>query len=104
MRKAALRTLQQACLGNDRHAAAAALLDLARAEWPDDPPRGLGAVAERLETGAKEVGALDRSLYGTDALSWEGSALWDAFRDGLRPKRGENLPKDDSLGALYPDA
>ena len=103
-RKAALRTLQQACLGNDRHAAAAALLDLGRAEWPDDPPRGLGAVAARLETGAKEVGALDRSLYGTDALSWEGSALWDAFRDGLRPKRGENLPKDDSLGALYPDA
>jgi hypothetical protein len=103
-RKAAMRALQQACAGNDRRAAADALLDLARAEWPDDPPRGLGALAARLEAGRKEVGALDRSLYGTGALSWEGNALWNAFRDGLRPKRGENPSKDDSLGALYPDA
>lgn len=103
-RKAAMRALQQACAGNDGHAAADALLDLARAEWPDDPPRGLGALAARLEAGRKEVSALDRSLYGTGASPWEGGALWNAISPGLQAQRSENMRKGDSLGALYPDA
>ncbi len=101
-RKAAMRALQQACAGNDSNAAADALLDLARAEWPADPPRGLGALAARLEAGGREVSALDRILYGTGALSWDGSALWDAIGPGLQAQRSENMPKDDGLGALYP--
>jgi BatD DUF11 like domain len=101
-RKSIMQALQQACAGNDKQAAAEALLELARAEWPDDPPRGLGALAARLEAGGKEIGALDRSLYGSGALPWEGGALWNTVRNGLQAKRGEKLPKDDGLGALYP--
>ena len=101
-RKAAIQALQQACAANDRQAAAGALLDLARAEWPDDPPRGLGALAARLEAGGKEIGALDRSLYGSGESIWDGSALWSAIRNGLQARRSETLPKDDGLGALYP--
>jgi len=101
-RKAALQALQQACAANDRHAAADALLNLARTQWPDNPPRGLGALAARLDAGAKEIGALDRCLYGSGESPWEGSALWNAVRNGLQAKRSEQLPKDDGLGALYP--
>jgi hypothetical protein len=101
-RKAALQALQQACAANERHAAADALLNLARTQWPDDPPRGLGALAARLDAGAKEIAALDRCLYGSGESPWEGSALWNAVRDGLQTKRSEQLPKDDGLGALYP--
>lgn len=99
--KDAMRALQQACAGNDRHAAARALLDLARAKWPADPPRGLGALAARLEAGGEEVSALDRSLYGADGSRWDGAALWEAIRRGLQPKRSETLREDDGLGALY---
>jgi len=101
-RKAAMRALQLACAANDSRAAAAALADLARAEWPDDPPRGLGALAARLETGANEVIALDRCLYGAGGSAWEGSALWAAIGNGFKPRRGDNLRNDDGLGALYP--
>jgi len=99
--KSAMRALQQACAGNDRHAAADALLDLGRAEWPNDPPRGLSALAARLEAGGEEVSALDRSLYGAGGSRWEGAALWDVMRRGLQPKRSKTLREDDGLGALY---
>ncbi len=100
-RKAALRALQQACEGNDRQAAKAALLSLAWAEWPDDPPRGLGALAARLASGGEEITALDRSLYGADGQLWQGAGLWAAMRGGLQSKRGETWRDDDGLGALY---
>jgi hypothetical protein len=100
-RKSAMRALRQACASNDRHAAAAALLDLARAEWPEDPPRGLSAIAARLEAGGGEVSALDRSLYGARGLRWEGHVLWEIIRRGLQPKLSEALREDDGLGALY---
>jgi len=100
-RKAALRALRQACVGNDRQAAASALLDLARAEWPDDPPRGLAALAARLAVGGKEVGALDRCLYAAPGDRWEGDALWRTLRRGLEAKRGDRLREDDGLEPLY---
>ena len=99
--KSAMRALEQACAGNDRRAAANALLDLARVEWPDDPPRGLGALAARLEAGREEISALDRSLYGADGVRWDGNALWNVLRRGLQPKRSNTLHEDDGLGALY---
>jgi BatD DUF11 like domain len=101
-RKTALRALQQACAGNDRKGAADALLDLARAEWPDDPPRGLSALAARLESGGIKVSALNRSLYGSGGSDWQGSALWSALRHGLQPKCGKAPGEEDGLDALYP--
>ncbi|MEO8717633.1 MAG: BatD family protein [Burkholderiales bacterium] len=101
-RAAALRALRRACATNDRLAAQAALLDLGRAEWPDEPPRGLTALAARLSAGVDELVALDRSLYGVGGSLWEGRSVWETFRRGLRPKREAAPPEDDGLGALYP--
>ncbi len=101
-RKAALRALQQACAGNHRRAAAQALLDLARAEWPDDPPRSLGALAARIATGQPLLLELDRSLYAADGRTWNGAALWDAFRHGLPEERHHPPAQDDVLNPLYP--
>ena len=100
-RRSTMRALRQACLANDGHAASRAVLDLARAEWPNDPPRGLGGLAARLDAGRREIIALDRSLYGTDGTRWEGNAFWDVFRRGLQPKRSETWREDDGLRALY---
>ena len=98
-----LRALQQACSADDRHAAASALLDLAREQWPDDPPRGLSALALRLEEGAAAISSLERSLYGAgEASPWQGDALWQVARRGLRPRRSDASLRDDGLKALYP--
>jgi hypothetical protein len=102
-RSASLRALQRACSADDRHAAASALLALSELEWPDDPPRGLGALAVRLDAGAAEVGALERSLYGAQAVSpWRGDALWQVMRRGLRAQRRVAPLDDDGPRALYP--
>jgi BatD DUF11 like domain len=102
-RVTSLRALRQACSANDCQAATSALLDLARIDWPDDPPRGLGALASRLEQGAAEVSSLERSLYAAgEASSWRGDALWQVTRRGLRPRRSAALRHDGGLEALYP--
>lgn len=101
--RASRRALERACRAGDSHSAARALLDMARAEWPARPPRGLGELAERLEAGAAEVRALDRSLYGGAASAWDGTALWRALGNGLRPQRTSATGgAHDDLAPLYP--
>ncbi|MCO5122685.1 MAG: BatD family protein [Rhizobacter sp.] len=101
--RASLRSLQQACRDGDREAAARALLELARAEWPERPPRGLGELADRIDAGADEVRALDRSLYGAATRAWDGTALWQALGKGLRQRRqGSPGQRSDALAPLYP--
>jgi hypothetical protein len=100
-KRAILRELRQACAVGDRHAAAKALLDLGRLEWPDDPPRGLVALAARLGTGSAEILALDRRLYGTDSSPWSGEALREAVGDGLRPSSPAGSAQASGLEALY---
>ncbi len=102
-KKDTLQALQRACVANDRHAAANAVLDLARVQWVDDPPRGLRALAGRLAIGAAEIVDLDRSLYGVDGSRWDGGALWNVLRPGLQPKRSESLHEPDGLRGLYPE-
>ena len=100
-KKATLRALRAACAASDRHAAARALMDLGRLEWPDDPPRGLGALAERLQVGAPEIMALDQSLYGSTGSTWDGAALGEAVADGLRPSPVAEPVQGAGLDALY---
>ena len=100
--KAALHALRDACRANDAQAAAQALLSLARAQWPADPPRGLAALAARLDRGAAEIRALDRVLYGSDGrAAWQGAALWKALAGGLQARRAEPALDDTGLDALY---
>ena len=100
--KSALQALQKACKDNDRQAAAKALLDLAQAHWPEDPPRSLGAIGMRLEKGQQQLSELERSLYAAEASDWNGAALWDEFRHGLQEKKPDRQSQDDELRPLYP--
>ena len=100
---ASLSALQHACRSGEREAAARALLDLARAQWPEHAPRGLGELADRLAIGADEVRALDRSLYGSTTEPWGGAALWQALGKGLLERtQAQGGPGHDTLAPLYP--
>ena len=98
----ARRDLQGACAENDPGAAARALLAWAAAEWPDNPPRSLGAIATRLASGADEVRALDQALYAPGDLAWDGGRFWDTFRQGLQINTTATADRDGGLAPLYP--
>jgi hypothetical protein len=100
-RTSALRALQRACADNDARGAQFALLELAQAQWPDDSPRSLGALAARLEAGGEEISALDKCLYGTSGSHWQGNALWRILKRGLQSGQNEVPRAEDGLGAFY---
>jgi hypothetical protein len=102
-RQAALDALQQACSGNDPQSAARALLQLAEAEWPADPPRNLEALARHLPTGAGPVRDLERVLYAAGNTAWQGDELWQLFRKGIPAGHPDRVAADPGLAPLYPD-
>ena len=97
-----LRALRQACDGNRADAAAQALLDLGRDEWPDSPPRGLVALVARLDAGEAQVMALERHLYGGAAPErWDGEAVWRVAGRGLQVRESTTHRVWAGLDALY---
>ncbi|WP_420474482.1 hypothetical protein [Noviherbaspirillum sp. ST9] len=68
--------LRKACRSEDARAVRDGLLEWAAATLPD-PPRNLGALAERMQdSGTRDaVLALDRSLYGPQAGAWDRGML-----------------------------
>ncbi len=76
-----------ACRGNDARTARRSLLDWGAAVWPDSPPAGLNALAERLADPSRRdlLRALDRACYAGGA--WQGEAFAAAF--GELPTGGE---------------
>ena len=97
-----LPTLQQACESDDATGAAQALLALAQAHWPEDPPRSLGQLAARLGDAGDQVRTLDRVLYAADSGVWHGAGLWAAVKDAWRGRAERPKPTPDVLQPLYP--
>lgn len=92
--RAALAALQQACAANNAHLTRQAVLEWAGAVWPQSPPRGLNALAERLKDAryALPLQQLDRACYTADA-PWNGAALAQAFAHPPKPGTGKmNTP------------
>ncbi|MGH8460286.1 MAG: BatD family protein [Stenotrophobium sp.] len=97
---AARKVFQEACRGNNSHAARRALLEWARAVWPEQPPAGLNGLAQRLDNPgtAALLQKLDRACYaGGD---WHGAELAVALTSlAGRVKTSRASPK---LAELYP--
>jgi hypothetical protein len=95
--------LQKACEENNQQLAAQALLDWAAVEWPDQPPRNLGALTHCVDKGVDEIHELDRALYAAEYSLWNGRALWDRFRHGLHDRKTTDRSSSaQGLSPLYP--
>ncbi len=102
----AMKRLKQACQENDAKAARAALLDWSVAYWPENRPRGLAALAQRIKDAKarNQLSTLDRVLYDETSSGWDGQTAWlilnpvlSADLTGTEKKsRGSALPE------LYP--
>lgn len=95
--------LERACRDGDPQTAARALLQWAAAHWPDDAPRNLGSLAQRLVTGGQEIRELDQALYATGSQPWQGEALWQVFNKGLGEASAERVVVQEALSPLYPE-
>jgi len=96
----ARKAFQQACRDNDADAARRELLSWARAAWPDTPPLGLNALAQRLQSpGATDLlGKLDRACYSGG--HWQGGQLAAALSKLPSPATARR--KTPELTDLYP--
>ncbi|MFW2438139.1 MAG: BatD family protein [Arenicellales bacterium] len=94
--------LDEACSRNDANSAAEALLKMAALAKPESPPKTLPALAALLEQGSEELIHLDRSLYATNEMGWDGRQFYEKFRNGLA-FRADEKPVRDALKPLYPD-
>lgn len=98
------RILQQACEQNDPQSASSALLIWASKEWPEHPPRSLGSLVKRIDTGIEQVKQLEHVLYAPGHGQWNGSALWREFSENLSKRITVKKSTDDAgLSPLYPD-
>jgi len=99
------RELRDACIKSDAKGAALSLLSWAVATWPDQPPRSLGALTERVNHGTEAIRELENALYSGDNINWNGQGLWTAFKQGFISPAGtsETRQSYDDAPPLYPD-
>jgi len=100
----ARRQFLAACQAGDACSARRSLLEWAGAHWPDDPPRGLQALARRLDDPGiqQELAALDRANYTTGG-QWDGTPLAGRLQQ-LPPVQSGRHGDRDVLGPLYPES
>ena len=101
----ALRRFEHACKEKDPHRAREALIDWATATWPNDPPRRLGQLAQRLPPqGAEYLEGIDRALYAPTGDTWDGLSALAALQPLLQDaaKGQENKQDTQALPPLYP--
>lgn len=100
----ARRALQTACAAEDPRAARAALLDWARARWPERTFTGLEALAEAFADA--ELSALlrdiDRAIYAAPGEFWDGTAVWASLEPHLDGTRSDKTAAAAPIPELYP--
>ena len=96
-----LRQVQEACRSNQPLTARRALLDWSAGHWPENPPRGLNAIARAVgdSTLTALLRDLDRACYAGG--EWQGEALAQALKNiGTAPKKVDR--SKSVLADLYP--
>ena len=99
------QALHQAARGGDPAALRAAVLAVAAALWPDDPPLGLEGLAARVDGPlANALRRLDEALYGRADASWDGPAIEEGLRRLAEPKPKAKGEGQGALKPLYPSS
>jgi hypothetical protein len=99
---AARRELRAACERDDSTAARRALVAWARARWGGTGSHAFNALRSAAGPAlAREIERLERALYGAQATTWSGRALWDAFVAEV-PAKDTGRATPEPLAPLHP--
>lgn len=99
-----LKTARKAAREGRQDAVKQAMLEWAKLEWPENPPRSIGLLAERVASPLKEeLESLSAASYGpgTDGR-WDGAALDKALRNLHTVSAAANDVTHDVLPPLLP--
>jgi hypothetical protein len=103
--KELLKTARQAASAEDAAGVRAALLQWARLQWPDDAPRSLGDLANRIaEPLGDELRNLSAASYSSGGGRWDAAALASALRSISIVKRKQDAAAGEPLPPLMPPA
>ena len=92
----AIRAVREAYEQGDAEAARAALLQWAKAVWPDDAPNNLPRLVDRVvEPLRGRIQKLDKAFYSPTPLNWHDEPVWE-----LLPRHG---PAGRELAEAPPD-
>ncbi len=76
-----LKAARKAALAGDAHGVRHAILEWGRLQWPDNPPRSIGRLAEGVSAPLNtELRQLSGASYGPNEGDWNGAALAKALR------------------------
>lgn len=96
-----IAAIERACRANDPLAARKAL-----AEWDAHCWTGTALYGDDLEqrcggTLGREIGLLNRGLYGREPTEWRGQALWQSFREQITRNESAEGERIADLEPLY---
>lgn len=98
-----VKAARKAAVAGDDSAVRSAVLEWGRLQWPDDAPRSVGALAERVSAPlADELQKLSLASYGPDGRSWDGAALAKALRSIVVVDSESSADRKDPLPPLMP--
>lgn len=99
-----LKTARKAALAGDAAAVRGALIEWGKLQWPEQPPRSIGVIAERVSAPlADELLTLSRLSYGPSGSDWNGAALAKALRS-FAVLKDEDATATELLPPLAPEA
>ncbi len=79
-----------------------ALIDWAQLQWPNEPSRSIGSIANRVSQPlADELLALSRLSYGPERADWNGAALAKTLRS-FAVLSEDSVSSDEALPPLMP--
>lgn len=102
--KVSKKSIQQACNANNPQAAATALLEWGKQNWPQQPPTNLAEIGSRCGGELSEqIKLLSAALYSAQPIDWSGDKLWLAFTATSAATTSAAKSSEKVLKNLYPD-
>ncbi|MGB5337374.1 MAG: BatD family protein [Woeseiaceae bacterium] len=99
------KAARKAALAGDDAALRSALLEWGRLQWPDDAPRSIGALAERVaDPLSTELKKLSMASYGPAGRDWDREALAKTLRSISVRKHAAESERAETLPPLMPPA
>jgi len=100
-----LKAARKAALAGDDRGVRSAILEWGNLQWPDDAPRSIGALSERVSSPlADELRKLSGASYGPGDRSWDGGALAKSLRSFAVVSAAEPDTSKNPLPTLLPNA
>jgi len=97
-----LKAARKAAVAGDSAGVRQAMIEWGLLQWPDDAPRSIGVIAQRVSSPlADELRNLSTLSYGQKGGDWDGAALADAIRS-FSVLKDEAVEKGEFLPPLMP--